>query len=141
MSLEPPGRPAGSKAVRKERWLIVGDYYGQGEDGRTDLARVGVKALARILRREAAEGGWAEICCHPGYETAAMRSAYTFEREAELRTLTDPAVKRLLGELGFRLAEERLLARARIDRDGSRDGGAADGSAEGEPIRRRRAHP
>jgi predicted glycoside hydrolase/deacetylase ChbG (UPF0249 family) len=82
---------------------FVGDFHGQTDGGQSDLDRVSLAALERILRREAAQGGTVEVCCHPGHETASMRSAYTVEREAELRTLTDPCLPGLIAELGFEL--------------------------------------
>jgi chitin disaccharide deacetylase len=115
------------------RARFVGDFYGQSEDGQTDLARVGLEALEGILRREAEAGGQVEICCHPGHDTAAMRSAYTFEREAELRTLTDPRLERLVGELGFHLVNRRHLGRAVPTAGGSPEEGTIDGSSEGAP--------
>lgn len=82
---------------------FVGDFHGQADDGQSDLKRVGFAGLERILRREAAQGGAVELCCHPGHETASMRSAYAAEREAELRTLTDPRLPDLIAELGLKL--------------------------------------
>jgi predicted glycoside hydrolase/deacetylase ChbG (UPF0249 family) len=93
---------------------FVGDFYGQSEDGATDLRRVSVAALERILREKVVAEGWTEIGCHPGYATERLRSAYTREREAEAATLTDPRVSRLIAELGIELAGHGDFARSRV---------------------------
>lgn len=90
----------------------VGGFYGQWEQGVTELEHVSVAALERILREELAEG-WTEIGCHPGYVTDELSSIYGAEREAELRTLADPRVARTIAELGIELASYADFARAR----------------------------
>jgi predicted glycoside hydrolase/deacetylase ChbG (UPF0249 family) len=95
-SLEIPLRGDGSVHV-------VGGFYGQWEWRVTELEHVSVAALQGILRDEVPEG-WTEISCHPGYVTAQLRSVYDVEREAEVRTLTDPAIARTVAELGIELA-------------------------------------
>ena len=80
----------------------IGGFHAQGEEGVDDLENVSVAALASILERELADG-WTEIGCHPGFVEADFRSAYREPREAEAATLTDPAVRALLHELGLRL--------------------------------------
>ena len=62
-----------------------------------------MEALQGILRDETADG-WTEISCHPGYRWPGFSSVYHAEREAELATLTDPAIRRTLDECGLRLA-------------------------------------
>ena len=52
-----------------------------------------------ILRDETADG-WTEISCHPGYRWPDFSSVYHAEREAELATLTDPAVLHTIDECG-----------------------------------------
>jgi predicted glycoside hydrolase/deacetylase ChbG (UPF0249 family) len=81
----------------------IGGFYAQWEPGVDDLRHVSVAALASILETELADG-WTEIGCHPGFVDDDFRSAYREPREAELATLTDPAVRTLLDELGLRLA-------------------------------------
>jgi predicted glycoside hydrolase/deacetylase ChbG (UPF0249 family) len=88
----------GSSAVR-----YIGGFYAQWEPGVDDLEHVSVAALASILEHELA-GGWTEIGCHPGFVDADFRSAYREPREAEVATLTDPAVRGLLRDLGIHLA-------------------------------------
>jgi predicted glycoside hydrolase/deacetylase ChbG (UPF0249 family) len=79
-----------------------GGFYGQWQPGEFDPARVGFEALASILRREIFDGIF-EVSCHPGYFDAALEAVYHREREHELRTLTDPRLRGLIGELGLRL--------------------------------------
>jgi hypothetical protein len=49
--------------------------------------------------------GTAEIMCHPGYvdDAFAKESVYNFQRERELKILTDPAVKQALEKHGIEL--------------------------------------
>ena len=69
----------------------------------TELEHVSVAALCGILSEEIS-GEWTEIGCHPGLVTPGYRSAYLYEREAELETLTDPLVRAHLDGLGLTLA-------------------------------------
>jgi predicted glycoside hydrolase/deacetylase ChbG (UPF0249 family) len=47
--------------------------------------------------------GVTELACHPGYVDPGFASVYSVEREVELRTLCDPAVRETVLELGLRL--------------------------------------
>jgi predicted glycoside hydrolase/deacetylase ChbG (UPF0249 family) len=51
------------------------------------------------------DDGTYEIMCHPGYvdEAFAKESVYNFQRERELKILTDPAVKQAIQTLGIEL--------------------------------------
>ena len=90
----------------------VGGFYAQWEWGVTDLEHVSVAALTGILREEVGEG-WTEVSCHPGYRSPGYRAMYLIEREAEVRTLTDPRIRATLDELGLELASySDFLARA-----------------------------
>jgi chitin disaccharide deacetylase len=80
-------------------------FYGQW-DGETHLAQVSVAGFARILEREIHDGV-TELACHPGYVDATLRSSYRVEREAELRTLCDPAVRQALARRGIPLVNFR----------------------------------
>jgi predicted glycoside hydrolase/deacetylase ChbG (UPF0249 family) len=94
---------------------FIGGFYAQWEWGVTELEHVSVEALRRIMREEVGEG-WTEISCHPGYITPGYRSTYSSEREAEIRTLTDPRVRAAIAELGMTLesyATYRERAQAR----------------------------
>jgi chitin disaccharide deacetylase len=71
-------------------------FYGQW-GGVSHPEQVSVPSLVRMLREEAAEG-YTELICHPGYADPDFPSSYSAEREEELRTLCDPAVRAALGE-------------------------------------------
>jgi predicted glycoside hydrolase/deacetylase ChbG (UPF0249 family) len=97
--VEPLGVPLrGDGRVR-----FVGGFYAQWEWGLTDLAHVAVPALQRMLREEVPPG-WTEFSCHPGYRSPGYRAMYLAEREEEVRTLCDPAVRATIDEFGIRLA-------------------------------------
>jgi len=79
----------------------LSDFYGQWDNGETHLESIGPVNLLRIL---AGIGpGVTELGCHPGYMEPDFRSSYAGEREVELRTLCDPAVRRALEELEIEL--------------------------------------
>ena len=94
------------------RVAYVGGFYAQWEWGVTNLEYVSVSFLERLLRDEVGEG-WTELGCHPGYRSPGFDSVYLEEREAEVRTLTDPRVGERVDELGIRLASYRDFAAAR----------------------------
>ena len=77
------------------------DFYGQW-DGETHLEQVSVESLGEMLETEVGPGV-TEFGCHPGYPGDGFASSYLREREAELRTLLDPAVRARIEELGIRL--------------------------------------
>jgi predicted glycoside hydrolase/deacetylase ChbG (UPF0249 family) len=81
---------------------FVGGFYAQWEYLVTDLEHVSVTALQRMLREEV-EPGWTEFGCHPGYASPDFTSVYLHEREAELRTLTAPAIRETIETLGIHL--------------------------------------
>src|SRR5258707_14851837 len=81
---------------------FVGNFYAQWEWGVTDLEHVSVETLEQILREEVGDG-WTEVSCHPGYVSDDYTPMYRREREAELRTLTDPRIRAAIGELGLSL--------------------------------------
>jgi predicted glycoside hydrolase/deacetylase ChbG (UPF0249 family) len=93
---------------------FVGGFYAQWEWQVTNLEHVSVPFLQRLLREEVPPG-WTEISCHPGYRSPDYASVYLAEREAEVRTLTDPRVRQTLAELDLRLvsyADRRALSHA-----------------------------
>ena len=85
-------------------------FYGQW-DGETHLEQVSVDTLRRMLCDEIGDGV-TELACHPGYADGELSSGYSAEREAELRTLCDPAVREIVREQGFRLIGFRELRAA-----------------------------
>src|SRR5437588_10236484 len=90
---------------------FVGGFYAQWEWKVTNLEYVSVPFLQRMLREEVPEG-WTEFSCHPGYITPDYATVYLREREAEVRPLTDPALRRTLQELDIRLPRYAYFARA-----------------------------
>jgi predicted glycoside hydrolase/deacetylase ChbG (UPF0249 family) len=77
-------------------------FYGQW-GGETHLEQVGVPVLAEILATEVGEG-FNELCCHPGYVDDDLASSYRAERRAELETLRDTTLPRLIAEHRIGLA-------------------------------------
>ena len=69
-------------------------FYGQW-GGETHLEQITVAGFERILEDDIHDGV-TELGCHPGYVDAALRSSYRLERQAELRTLCDPAAQQAL---------------------------------------------
>jgi predicted glycoside hydrolase/deacetylase ChbG (UPF0249 family) len=79
-------------------------FYGQWGDGEVHLEWIEPAGLVRMLAAEVGPGV-TELGCHPGYVESDFRSSYSSEREVELRTLCDPAVRRAIGELGIALID------------------------------------
>jgi chitin disaccharide deacetylase len=94
--------PVGVPLRGDGRVRFVGNFYAQWEWGVTELEHVSVEALQQIIREEVREG-WTELSCHPGYVTDDYLPMYRVEREAELRTLTDPRIRATMDELGIEL--------------------------------------
>lgn len=76
-------------------------FYGQWS-GKTRPEQISVQGLIDILKNEIA-AGVTELSCHPGYCDPELRSSYRMEREAELRSLCDPAVREFLSMHQIRL--------------------------------------
>jgi hypothetical protein len=91
---------------------FVGRFYAQWEWGVTELEHVSPEALEEIVREEVGEG-WTELSCHPGYVSDDYTPMYRQEREAELRTLTDPRIRATIEELGIRLESYDTYAEQR----------------------------
>jgi len=92
------------------------EFYGQW-DGVTHPEQISVESLARMLKTEVQEG-FTELSCHPGYIDSDFRSIYSFEREAELRTLCDPCVREVLAEQQIQLISFRDLGTILMDLPG-----------------------
>lgn len=88
----------------------IGGFYAQWEWMVTDLRHVSVESLCALLHDEVGEG-CTELACHPGYLTPDYGGVYGPEREAELRTLTDPRVRAAIDAEGIRLVSHRDLRR------------------------------
>lgn len=76
-------------------------FYGQW-DGETHLEQIGVESLLAMLEAEVGPGA-TELGCHPGYIEGDFTSSYGKERETEVRTLCDPAVRERLQALDIEL--------------------------------------
>ncbi len=76
-------------------------FYGQW-GGETHLEQISVQGLIGLVETEIS-AGVTELSCHPGYYDPQLRSSYRMEREVELRTLCDPAVRAFLSARQIRL--------------------------------------
>src|SRR5438093_8943280 len=84
-------------------------FYGQW-GGQTHLEQVSVASLIRMLETEMPEG-LTELSCHPGYRDPEFSSGYSVEREAELRTLCDPAIRQAIGRQSIQLISYHDLSK------------------------------
>lgn len=94
--------PLGVPLRDNGRVRFVGGFYAQWEWMVTNLEYVSVPFLQKMLAEEVAEG-WTEFSCHPGYTSPDYKAVYLAEREAEVRTLTDPRIRQTLNQLDVRL--------------------------------------
>jgi chitin disaccharide deacetylase len=78
------------------------NFYGQWGDGETHLEWISCENLLRMLASELHDG-FTELGCHPGYFDPQFQSVYHIERETELQTLCDPALRRQLAEWQVKL--------------------------------------
>ena len=97
--VEPTGIPLRGDG----RVNFVGGFYAQWEWMVTELEHVGVATLQRMLAEEVPVG-WTEFSCHPGYRSPDYTAVYLVEREAEVETLTDPAIATTITDLDIDLA-------------------------------------
>lgn len=79
-------------------------FYGQWDGGETHLEWIAPAGLVRMLEAEIGPG-ITELGCHPGYLEGDFHSSYGVERETELRTLCDPAVRRAIEGLDIALVD------------------------------------
>ena len=82
-------------------------FYGRW-NGESHLEQISVDRLLEMLEHEL-EDGITELACHPGYLEPGFQSDYGIEREAELRTLCDPALHAGIVRLGIGLIDYRDL--------------------------------
>jgi chitin disaccharide deacetylase len=83
-------------------------FYGQWYGGERHLEWIAPANLVRMLTTEIGPGV-TELGCHPGYVEEDFQSSYSVERETELRTLCDPAVRRAIEDEGIALIDFRAL--------------------------------
>jgi chitin disaccharide deacetylase len=73
-----------------------GDFYGQTGKGEPYPEVIRVQSLIRVLT--SLPPGITELGCHPGYDDG-LRTMYRSEREVEIQTLCDPAVRTAIDQL------------------------------------------
>lgn len=83
-------------------------FYGHWDGGEVHLEWIEPASLVRMLAADVGPGV-TELSCHPGYVESDFQSSYLAERETELRTLCDPAVRRAIEELSIALIDFRAL--------------------------------
>jgi chitin disaccharide deacetylase len=83
-------------------------FYGQWA-GQTHLEQVSVEKLEQMVASEIVDG-ITELSCHPGYVDDSRVTSYRIEREAELRTLCDPRIRRALAEWRIALISYHQVA-------------------------------
>jgi predicted glycoside hydrolase/deacetylase ChbG (UPF0249 family) len=83
-------------------------FYGQWDGGERHLEWISPANLVRMLATDIGPGT-TELSCHPGYVDGDFPSSYSVERETELRTLCDPAVRRAIDEQGIALINFSVL--------------------------------
>jgi predicted glycoside hydrolase/deacetylase ChbG (UPF0249 family) len=77
-----------------------GGFYGQTAAGQPLPDAIGVAALIDMVRQ--LPPGWTELGCHPG-RGRDLETMYGMEREREVETLCDPAVRAALADSGVEL--------------------------------------
>lgn len=128
--------------LRKSAPVTSWGFYAQWKYGQTDPRHVSVETLCAILA--GLPPGAHEIGCHPGYVSDDFRSVYHAEREMELKTLTDPAVRQAVARYGIVLLNYREL-RQRLGALAPAGASPADEDGRGQavgpaPVRKGGAH-
>lgn len=77
-----------------------GDFYGQLADGSPFHSAISVDGLCRII--SSIPGEITELACHPGLQDD-IETMYRKEREIELNTLCDIAVRELISDTAIEL--------------------------------------
>ena len=88
------GVPLRNRQIRYE-----GRFYGRDAAGAPDPAAISPARLVELIRE--LPPGWTEIGCHPAAGPVPA-SSYDSERQLELQTLCDPAVRSALDACGVR---------------------------------------
>jgi predicted glycoside hydrolase/deacetylase ChbG (UPF0249 family) len=78
----------------------VEEFYGQ-RDGVPQPEQISTASLVEMLG--ALNEGITELGCHPGYLDPECSTSYGLERELEVQTLCDPAVRQFLSDASIRL--------------------------------------
>lgn len=85
----------------------LGDFYGQW-GGESHPEQLGVASLVRMLGSKLGHG-ITELICHPGHVDDQLCSSYRREREIEVATLCEPAIRRALREMDIELVSHHDL--------------------------------
>ena len=80
-------------------------FYGRW-NSESHPEQISVERLLGMLEHEL-EDGVTELACHPGYLDPHFHSDYGIERELELKTLCDPALRAGIARLGIQLIDHR----------------------------------
>lgn len=83
-------------------------FYGQW-GGVTHGEQIRVENLMKLLQTEVRDG-ITELSCHPGYVEPDFVTSYAAEREMEVRTLCDPAIRQALAEQEIQLVNYHDVA-------------------------------
>lgn len=105
------GVPLRNRAIRYES-----SFFGRDEHGAPAPEAISVERLLALIR--SLPPGWTEIGCHPAAGPVPT-SSYDAERQVELATLTDPAVREALN-----VSDVRLCSFAQVNRCQRRTFGA-----------------
>ena len=93
------------------------DFFGQW-DGVTHPEQISTANLVDMLT--AMGRGITELGCHPGYIDPDFPTSYAVERELELQTLCDPAVRQFLSDADIRLITFSNITRVSGDQGPAR---------------------
>lgn len=95
----------------REQLRMAGLVYPDAFLGLAHTGFLDARALGALLAF--VPNGSTELMCHPGYASAQVESlggGLTRERETEVLALTAPEARKIVGDLGIRLADFRDLA-------------------------------
>lgn len=92
---------------------FCGEFYGQQGEAQPYPEGITVANLLRIV--DALRDPWTELMCHPG-RADDVRSVYASERETELETLCDPALRAALNRRQVELRSFTDFQRDRVNR-------------------------
>lgn len=81
---------------------FIRSFYGMNNlTQKPKLNKISIGYLIQVLKN--LEEGVTELMCHPGYAYDLDDCSYTFHREIELKTLTDPRIKDFIRKEGIKL--------------------------------------
>jgi predicted glycoside hydrolase/deacetylase ChbG (UPF0249 family) len=98
------------------RVRFCGAFYGHDGNGQPDPDAITPQALVALL--EGLEPGVTELCCHAGYADE-LDDWYRIEREQEVRTLCDAAVRESVARLEIELCTFEVVRSLQIGTSGT----------------------